>query len=153
MDVFEWIFIISGFIFFISMICALILMANDKWKTLVIFGMVLAVLMIPIVITLINFIIVGKSLNFIVYLILIFAYLLAEFLLDRIFKIDFRSKLSQHIPYIILEWAACFSFLFGAIRIDTTIGWIMAIFFWAFMGALIYYLIIQAKKKKAQNGY
>ena len=151
MDVFEWIFIISGFIFFISMICALILMANDKWKTVVIFGMVLAVLMVPIVITLINYIIVGKSLNFIVYLFLIFAYLLAEFLLDRVFKIDFRSKLSQHIPYIILEWAASFSFLFGAITIDTTIGWIMAIFFWTFVGVLIYYLIIQANKKK-KNG-
>lgn len=151
MDVFEWIFIISGFVFFVSMICALILMANDKWKTVVIFGVVLAVLMVPIVIALINFIIVGKSLNFTVYLILIFAYLLTEFLLDRVFKIDFRSKLSQHIPYIILEWAACFSFLFGAITIDTTIGWIMAIFFWIFVGVLINYFIIQAKKKK-KNG-
>ncbi|MFX0008930.1 MAG: hypothetical protein ACFE9R_01335 [Candidatus Hermodarchaeota archaeon] len=151
MDVFEWIFIISGFVFFVSMICALILMAIDKWKTVVIFGVVLAVLMVPIVIALINFIIVGKSLNFTVYLILIFAYLLTEFLLDRVFKIDFRSKLSQHIPYIILEWAACFSFLFGAITIDTTIGWIMAIFFWIFVGVLINYFIIQAKKKK-KNG-
>ena len=147
MDVFEWIFIISGIIFFISMICAFILMINEKWKTVVIFGVILAVLMVPIVIVLINFIIVG-NLYLIICLILIFAYLLAEFLLDRVFKIDFRSKLSQHIPYIILEWTACFSFLFGAIRIDKIIGWIMAIFFWAFVAALIYYLVIQFKKKK-----
>jgi hypothetical protein len=148
MDLFEWMFIISGFIFFISMISALILMANNNMKTVLIFGIILAILMVPIVIIIINFLIVGKGINFIVYLILIFAYLLAEFLLDRVFKIDFRSKPIQHIPYIILEWAACFSFLFGVIRLDTMIGWIIAIFFYAFVGALIYYLILQWKNKK-----
>ena len=148
MDLFEWMFIISAFIFFISMISALMLMANDKMKTVLIFGVILAILMVPIIVILINFVIVGKGLNFIIYLILIFAYLLAEFLLDRVFKVDFRSKLIQHIPYIILEWAACFSFLFGVIRLDTMIGWIIAIFFYAFVGALIYYLILQVKKKK-----
>ena len=148
MDLFEWMFIISGFIFFISMISALMLMANDKMKTVLIFGVILAILMVLIVIILIDFIIVGKGLNLIIYLILIFAYLLVEFLLDRVFKIDFRSKPIQHIPYIILEWAACFSFLFGVIMLDTMIGWIISIFFYAFIGALIYYLIIQVKKKK-----
>ena len=130
------------------MISALTLMANDKMKTVLIFGVILAILMVPIVIILIDFIIVGKGIIFIVYLILIFAYLLAEFLLDSVFKIDFRSKPIQHIPYIVLEWAACFSFLFGVIRLDTMIGWIIAIFFYAFVGALIYYLILQWKNKK-----
>ena len=130
------------------MISALTLMANDKMKTVLIFGVILAILMVPIVIILIDFIIVGKGIIFIVYLILIFAYLLAEFLLDRVFKIDFRSKPIQHIPYIVLEWAACFSFLFGVIRLDTMIGWIIAIFFYAFVGALIYYLVLQWKNKK-----
>jgi hypothetical protein len=126
----------------------LTLMANDKMKTVLIFGVILAILMVPIVIILIEFIIVGKGINFTVYLILILAYLLVEFLLDRVFKIDFRSKPIQHIPYIVLEWAACFSFLFGVIRLDTMIGWIIAIFFYAFIGALIYYLIHQWKNKK-----
>jgi hypothetical protein len=148
MDLFEWMFIISGFIFFISMISALTLMAKDKMKTVSIFGVILAILIIPIVIILIDFIIVGKGINFIIYLILILVYLLGEFLLDRVFKIDFRSKPIQHIPYIVLEWAACFSFLFGVIRLDTMIGWIIAIFFYAFVGALIYYLILQWKNKK-----
>ena len=130
------------------MIGALTLMANDKMKTVLIFGVILAILMVPIVIILIEFIIVGKGIIFTVYLILIFAYLLAEFLLDRVFKIDFRSKPIQHIPYIVLEWAACFSFLFGVIRLDTMIGWIIAIFFYAFVGALIYYLVLQWKNKK-----
>lgn len=150
MNLFEWMFIISGFIFFISMISALILMAKDRMKTVLIFGEVLAILIVPIVIILIDFIIV-ENLIFIIYLILIFAYLLTEFLLDRVFKIDFRSKPIQHIPYIVLEWAACFSFLFGVIRLDNMIGWIIAIFFYAFVGALIYYLILQWKNKKKIN--
>jgi hypothetical protein len=79
MDLFEWMFIISGFIFFVSMISALILMANDKMKTVVIFGVVLAVLMVPIIAILINFVIVGKDIEYIIYGILIFSYLMAEF--------------------------------------------------------------------------
>ena len=31
---------------------------------------------------------------------------MAEFLLDMVFKFDFRSKTSRHVPYIILEYAA-----------------------------------------------
>ncbi|MFW9951947.1 MAG: hypothetical protein ACFFKA_17655 [Candidatus Thorarchaeota archaeon] len=147
-DFFEWMFIISGFIFFISMISALIFMVNDKKKTVLIIGVILAVLMVPIIAVLINFLIVGNKIDFIIYTILIFCYLLAEFLLDRIFKIDFRSKISLHVPYIILEYAACFSFVFGILKLDLTMGWIISIFFWGFLGVLVYYLIMQKKKKK-----
>ncbi|MFX1448055.1 MAG: hypothetical protein ACFFCG_07945, partial [Promethearchaeota archaeon] len=112
MDIFDWMFIISGFIFFISMISALLLMANNKMKTVVIFGVILAVLMLPIVAILINYTVFGKELRFVIYIILILIYLMAEFLLDRVFKYDFRSKAITHIPYIILEWVAAFSFLF-----------------------------------------
>ena len=66
---------------------------------------------------------------------------MAETLLDMVFKIDFRSKPSTHVPYIILEWAAAFSFLFGAIRLDTTIGWIIGVLFWVFIAVLVYYIV------------
>lgn len=149
MELFEWMFIISGFVFFISMISALILMANDKMVTVKIFGWILAVLMLPIIAILINFIIIGKDPKFFIYIILIFSYLITEFLLDTVFKIDFRSKTSRHVPYIILEYAACFSFVFGALSIDLTLGWIISFFFWVFLGTLIYYLIIRRKKNKS----
>ena len=148
MDLFDWMFIISGFIFFISLINAFLLMANNKMKTVMIFGVILAVLMLPIIAILINYAVIGKDLRFIIYLILILSYLMAEFLLDRVFKIDFRSKTSRHVPYIILEWAACFSFLFGTLTLDLTIGWIIAFFFWTFIGALVYYIIKQRKNTK-----
>ncbi len=148
MDFFEGLFIISAFIFFISMISALLLMANKKFKTVRIFGWVLFALMIIVVVIMINFIIASKDLKFIIYTLLIISYLLAEFLLDTIFKIDFRSKISLHIPYIILEYAACFSYVFGTLSIDITIGWVISFFFWAFLGVLVYYLIMQRKSRK-----
>lgn len=148
MDFFEGLFIITAFIFFISMFSALLLMANKKFKTVRIFGWVLFALMIAIIVIMINFIIVSKDLRLIIYTLLITSYLLAEFLLDTVFKIDFRSKISLHIPYIILEYAACFSYVFGTLSIDITIGWIVSFFFWAFLGVLIYYLIMQRKSRK-----
>jgi len=141
-------FIVSAFIFFVSMISAILLMANKKMKTVKIFGVILAVLMLPIITILINYIVIGKDLRFVIYLILILSYLMAEFLLDRVFKIDFRSKTSRHVPYIILEWAACFSFLFGTLSLDLAIGWIIAFFFWAFIGALVYYIIKRRKNNE-----
>lgn len=141
MDLFDWMFIVSGFIFFISMISAVLLMANKKMKTVKIFGVILAVLMLPIIAILINYIVIGKDLKFIIYLILILSYLMAELLLDIVFKIDFRSKTSRHVPYIILEYAACFSFVFGTLTLDLTIGWIISFFFWTLIGALVYCII------------
>ena len=149
MDLFDWMFIVSGFIFFVSMISAVLLMANKKIKTIKIFGVILAVLMLPIIAILINYIVIGKELKFIIYLILILSYLMAELLLDIVFKIDFRSKTSRHVPYIILEYAACFSFVFGTLTLDLTIGWIISFFFWTLIGALVY-CIIKLKRKKKQ---
>ena len=145
MDLFDWMFIFSGFIFFVSMISAILLMANKKMKTVKIFGVILAVLMLPIIAILINSIVIGKELKFIIYLFLILSYLMAELLLDRVFKIDFRSKTSRHVPYIILEYAACFSFVFGTLSLDLTIGWIISFFFWTLIGALVYYIVKRRK--------
>lgn len=147
MDLFEGLFIISAFIFFTSMIGALLLMAHNKLKTVRIFGWVLFALMLIMFTILINFIAVGRDLRLILYVILIISYLLAEFLLDTVFKIDFRSKISLHLPYILLEYAACFSFVFGVLSIDLILGWIISIFFWVFLGILVYYLIMQRKRK------
>ena len=148
MDVFDWMFIVSSFIFFVSMISAILLMAKNKMKTVKIFGPILAVLMLPIIAVMINYIVFGKNLRFVIYTILILIYLMAESLLDMVFKIDFRSKTSQHVPYIIVEWAAAFSFLFGTLTLDITIGWIIGFLFWIFIGALVYYIIKRRKNNE-----
>ncbi|MBY9004980.1 MAG: hypothetical protein KGD73_13470 [Candidatus Lokiarchaeota archaeon] len=148
MDLFDWMFIVSGFIFFVSMISAILLMTNEKLKTVKIFGFVLAILMLPLVAILINYILIGRELKSIIYIILILVYLMAEFLLDAVFKYDFRSKASTHVPYILLEYGACFSFVFGTLSLDLTIGWIISFFFWTLLGVLAYYIIKLKKNQK-----
>jgi hypothetical protein len=148
MDFFDWLFIASGFVFFISMICALLLMANGKMRTVKIFGVILAILILPIIAIFFSSVILNKDPRFTIFTVLIFIYLLAEFLLDSVFKFDFRSKTSTHVPYIISEWAAAFSFLFGTLSLDLTLGWIIAILFWIFIGTLVYYIIKRRKDKE-----
>ena len=148
MDLFDWIFIISGFIFFTSIIVVLISWTKGRKSLVKWVGYLLFALIIPMVFVLIYYVITGKQLKFIIYVILILSYLIVELCLDGIFRIDFRSKLSRHILYILLEYAACFSFVFGAVRLDLVMGWIISIFFWALLATLIYYIIDQNKKKQ-----
>ncbi len=147
MDLFDWIFIISSLVFFSSIISVFILKANDKEDKVKVFGIILFIMIFPIILVKINYIIVGRDGRFIIFLSLILIYLVLEFLLDQVFKIDFRSKTSRHVPYIIVDWAACFSFLFGALRLDYTWGWIVSFFFFAFIAALIYNIDRRRRRK------
>lgn len=147
MELFDWIFIISGMIFFSSVIGVFILTANNKTDKVKVFGVILFVLILPIIAILVNYIIIGKDVKLVIYVILILIYLIVEFLLDQVFKIDFRSKPSTHVPYIIIEWAACYSFLVGSFALDLTWGWVVAFFFLAFLIALVYN-IVKLKKMK-----
>ena len=153
MDTFDWIFIVTGFIFFVLMIIAFILMSKEKFRVLQkVGGIGFSVLLIPLTIILIDYIIVGKGFRLIIFTSLIIVYLITELLLDLVFKIEFRSKPALHIPYIILEYAACFSYVFGTLDLDRTIGWIMSGFFWTMLIVLIYYLIKQGiNKRKTQS--
>lgn len=147
MELFDWVFIISSLVFFSSIICVFILTANDKTDKVKVFGIILFVMILPITLILINYIIIGTNIRMVIFLILILFYLVVEFLLDMVLKIDFRSKTSRHVPYIIIEWAACYSFLFGALTLDSIWGWIVAFFFFAFIIALIYNIVKRKRKK------
>ena len=147
MELVDWIFIISSLVFFSSIICVFILTANDKTDKVKVFGIVLFVMIFPIILILINYIIIGTNIRMILFLNLILFYLIVEFLLDMVLKIDFRSKTSRHVPYIIIEWAACYSFLFGALSLDTLWGWIVSFFFFGFIIALTYNIVKRKIKK------
>ena len=147
MDLFDWMFIISSLVFFTSIIFVFILTANDKEDKLKVFGIILFVMIFPVIMVLIKYTIVKTDFRFILFCSLILIYLMLEFLLDQVFKIDFRSKPKQHAPYIIVEWTACFSFLFGSLRLDYTWGWIVSFFFFAFIIALIYNIVKRKRKE------
>jgi len=147
-EVYGWIFIISGIIFFGSIIGVFISAANEKEKLLRCFGIITISLIVPLIIVFINFLVVREDIRLNIYLILILVYIIAELFLDFIFKVEFRNKTSTHVPYIILEYAACFGFIVISFDINAVMGWVISVCFWAMLAALIYYIIIKKKKEK-----
>jgi len=145
---YDWIFFISGVIFFISIIGIFISAARENEKLLRRIGVIIISLLIPLIIVFINYLVIGQELMRIIYIILIFIYLIIELLLDFILKIEFRDKTSTHVPYIILEYAACFAFIYNTLAINETLGWIVSILFWVMLATLVYYIITKKKKDK-----
>ena len=147
-DLYGWLFFISGVIFFISIIGIFISAARENEKLLRRIGVIIISLIIPLIVVFIDYLVIGQEVMRIVYIIIIFVYLIVELLLDFILKIEFRDKTSTHVPYIILEYAACFAFIFNTIEINVALGWIVSICFWAMLATLIYYIITKKKKEK-----
>jgi len=147
-DVYGWVFTISGVIFFISIIGVFISAAREKEKLLRGIGVIIVSLLIPLIIVFIDYLVIGQELKIFIYMAIIFAYLIVELLLDFILKIKFRDKPITHVPYIILEYAACFAFIFTSFEINKIMGWVISICFWAMLATLIYYIIIKKKKEK-----
>ncbi|MHA2007996.1 MAG: hypothetical protein ACXABO_12210 [Promethearchaeota archaeon] len=147
-DLYGWIFFISGVIFFISIIGIFISAAKENEKFLRGIGVIIVSLMIPLIIVFIDYLVVGQSLMRFIYMIVIFIYLIVELVLDFILKIEFRDKTSSHVPYIILEYAACFSFIFNTFEINEMMGWVVSICFWVMLVTLIYYIITKKKREK-----
>ena len=147
-DIYGWIFFISGVIFFISIIGIFISAARESEKYLRGIGIIIISLSIPLIIVFIDYLVIGQEVMRYIYIIVIFAYLIVELLLDFIFKIEFRDKTSTHVPYIILEYAACFSFIFNTLNINETLGWVVSILFWVMLATLIYYIITKKRKEK-----
>ncbi|MHA2123258.1 MAG: hypothetical protein ACW990_18830 [Promethearchaeota archaeon] len=136
---------------YFSIICVFIAAPKENERILRGIGVIIISLTIPLIIVFINYLVIGLELIRIIYLIFIFAYLIVEVLLDYVFKIKFREKPSTHVPYIILEYIACFAFIFNTIEINDIMGWTISIFFWAMLVALIYNIIMRKKKAKENN--
>ncbi len=147
-DLYGWIFFISGVIFFISIIGVFISVAREKEKYLRGIGIIMTSLIIPLVIVFIDYLVIGQELMRYIYIVIIIAYLIVELLLDFILKIEFRDKTRTHVPYIILEYTACFAFIFNTIKIDEILGWVVSICFWVMLATLIYLIITKKKKEK-----
>ena len=145
---YDWIFFGSGVIFFISIIGIFISAARENEKLLRRIGVIIISLLIPLIVVFIHYLVIGQELRRVIYIIVIFIYLIVELLLDFILKIEFRDKTSTHVPYIILEYAACFAFIYNTLAINETLGWIVSICFWVMLATLIYYIITKKKKEK-----
>lgn len=144
----DLILIIDAILFNSLIICIFITLKKDNVKWRKIFGAAWISLIIPTSFVFVFYLTEGRELNIIISILLILVYFIVEILLDNIFKYDFRSKWKTHVPYIILEYIALFSFINIAFSIDQISGWIVSITFWGVMGSIIY---LYAGKKSEKN--
>ncbi|MFX0048136.1 MAG: hypothetical protein ACFE8G_08200 [Candidatus Hermodarchaeota archaeon] len=80
---------------------------------------------IPLFIIMIYYILIGKELWIIIYIIIIISFLMIEMILDYILKIEFRSNLKIAIPYIIIYYIAFWGLLAISFLINLIMGFIV----------------------------
>jgi hypothetical protein len=108
-------------------------------------------LTIPFTAIFVRYLAEGKGPGTMVPFGLVFLYILVEFLLDRVFKIDFRQKWITHAPYIVMEYVALYCLIHIAFDIDRTWGYLVSISFWILLASLIYAYWDQITNRKKGN--
>ena len=145
LDGFDLLFVISATIFNLLIAGIFIAQKKGRPKWMRGFGTAWLFLAIPLTIVFIRYLSLGKAAWIMIYFSFILFYMLVEWLLDYVFKYDFRAQKRTHIPYIILEYIALFGLIGISFEIDRTWGFIVSFSFWALLGSLIY---LYARKKK-----
>jgi len=120
---------------------------HEKMQTVRKLGVVMIALGIPFTVVLIHMLRIDSNANVALALAVVLVYLLAELLLDFVFKYDFRSRFVTHFPYILLEYGAFIGLIYTAFAISAGWGWAVSITFWVAMVALIYYFAGMKKSK------
>jgi hypothetical protein len=143
---FDYVFVLSAVLFNLLIAGIFIAQKMKRSKLVRALGFTWLLLVLPLAIVFINYIQTGRE-PWIIYCFgLIFLYMLVEFLLDYVFKYDFRKKWITHIPYIILEYIALFSLIFISVDIHPTWGWVVSVCFWILLASLIY--LLKGRKKE-----
>ena len=145
---YDLVFIITAIAFNLIIAGIFITSKKELPKVRQTLGVAFMLLAFPLAIVFINYLIEGRGLGILIRFGLVFLYLLIEFLLDYVFKVEFREKPITHVPYIILEYIALFSLIGIATRINQTWGWIVGIAFWILMASLIYLYWDKITRKK-----
>ena len=143
LNVFDLIFVICAVLFNLLIAGIFVAQKHERARLVRALGISWLSLAIPLAVVFISYITLRR--HQLVYFGLIFLYIIVEFLLDYVLKIEFRKKLITHVPYIILEYIALFSFIGISFDIDRTWGIIVSVCFWILMGSLIY--LYRGRKK------
>ena len=138
MDTFDFIFVLSAVAFNLLIAAIFIAQKLGRDKLVRTFGILWLWLIIPLALVFVSYWQQGRETRILVSFGFVFLYMLVELLLDYVFKIDFRSKLVTHVPYIILEYVALFSLIVIAFDINQVWGWVVTICFWVLMGSLVF---------------
>ena len=148
LSIFDWIFFFSATLFNLLIAGIFIMQKHQKEHLTRVLGKLWLSLAFPLLVAFIGSLTAGKPPWVLVCFGLVFLYMLVEWLLDTILKIEFRTRWITHAPYLVLEYAALFSLIAIAIHIHPTLGWIVSATFWILMGCLIYLYAGGQRKKK-----
>jgi hypothetical protein len=146
-DIFDLVFVLSAIAFNLLIACILVAEERGRVDLRRKFGALWLCLAVPLAIVFFNDLIIGREPWIMICFGLIFLYMLVEWLLDYVWKFEFRNKLSLHVPYIMLEYLALFSLIAISFSIDRTWGWLVSISFWVLMASLIYLYAPRPRKK------
>ncbi|UCH60399.1 MAG: hypothetical protein JSV61_02700 [Anaerolineales bacterium] len=135
---YDLVFVITATLFNLLIAAIFIAQKRQRPDLVRVFGILWLALGIPLLLVFIHYLGLGKELWLMIYFGLVLFYMLVELLLDYIFKFDFRSKPSTHIPYIVLEYIALFGLIGISFAVNRTWGFIVSISFWILLGSLIY---------------
>lgn len=149
MDVFDLILVVAAVLFHLSIVGVYIAQKKGHGRWVRAFGSVTLLLGIPLVAVFVHYIASGEPGWKLVSLGFIFLYLLVEFLLDFVFKIEFRKMPIPHTLYIILFYIAIIGFIRMSFAVNTYWGYAVSAAFWILLGALIYNL--RGKKEEENN--
>jgi hypothetical protein len=147
LDALNLIFVLSAIAFNLLIACILLAQARGRLDLRRRFGILWLSLAVPLAIVFVNDLIAGRGPLIMVCFGLIFSYMFVEWLLDYVWKFDFRNKASLHLPYIILEYLALFSLIAISFSIDRNWGWLVSISFWILMASLIYLYAGRSRKR------
>lgn len=146
--IYDLLFVLSA-IAFNLLIAALFVAQRNVWSRAVkVIGVLWLLLAIPFAVVFLCYLTEGRGPETMLSLSLVLLYMLVEFLLDYVFRFDFRRKWITHIPYIVLEYIALFSLIGISFSIDRAWGYLVSIAFWILMASLIY--LYWGKKRTRQ---
>ena len=136
--VFDLVFVLTAVAFNLLLAVLFVAQRNGWTRTVRVISVLWLLLSVPFAFVYTRYLVGGIGPETMVPLSFILLYMLVEFLLDYVFKVDFRRKWTAHIPYIVLEYIALFSLVWIAFSISQTWGYLVSITFWVLMASLIY---------------
>jgi hypothetical protein len=144
-------FVLTAIAFNLLIVGIFVAQKNGRAKQVKVLGMLWLLLAIPLAVVFVRYLAEGKSPGIMLSLGLVFLYMLVEFLLDYVLKIDFRQKWITHAPYIVLEYIALYCLIHIAFQIDRTWGYLVSISFWILLAGLIYVYWDQVTPSKKEQ--
>jgi hypothetical protein len=117
---YDLVFVLTALVFNLLLAALYVARRNGWARTARVLGVLWLLLAVPFATVFARYLTEGRGPGTMVPFTLVLLYMLVEFLLNFVFKDDFRRKWTMQVPYIVLEYIALFSLIWIAFSIDRT---------------------------------